>query len=333
MPLDLVENPPRSLRGEGLVQAGPVVRVQVVLNQSDLLDLGVMHLDQLAQALGIVAPRASRAHPDVSPAPQRLAHHQLVADPLALVLVVLLGQTARPGRQRLADLAEQLLAGLVEAHHRVGRVVRQHVGLDHIFHPPDVLGVGLGRYTPGVDDPGLDIVVLRAWRSVSVLMASTSPRTTISSASSCKVQRQRPWGGSPQASCTNFCSVSPLILILSGRGGWGLGLRACWRPWVTRRLRTRPMVHRPTPKAATIWSSERSPPGVVSANNKMRAWVSLRATALPTETRCSNSARSWGVKETRYFSMAALRYSGRMSWPIPQVTDRILPINRSLTAY
>src|SRR5262249_31641776 len=167
------------------------------------------------------------------------------------------------------------------------------------------------------DVPGLNVVLWRAWRTVARLIVSTSPRTTISSASSRKVQWQRPWGGSLQASWTSFCSTSPLTLILSGRSGWGRGLMACWSPSVTRRLRTRLTVQRPTPRAATIWSSERSPAGVVSANNRMRAWVSLRAAALPTETSRSNSARSSAVKDTRYFSIAALRYSRGRFWPIP----------------
>jgi hypothetical protein len=40
----------------------------------------------------------------------------------------------------------------------------------------------------------------------------------------------------------------------------------------------------------------------------MRAWVSCRAAALPTDTVCSNWARSAAVKVTRYFSMADLLF-------------------------
>jgi hypothetical protein len=38
----------------------------------------------------------------------------------------------------------------------------------------------------------------------------------------------------------------------------------------------------------------------------MRAWVSLRAAALPQDTNCSRSARSAAVKVTRYLSMSAI---------------------------
>src|SRR5262249_15041154 len=151
---------------------------------------------------------------------QRFTQQQLVAHPLALILVVLSGRLARLRAFGRPDLAEQLPAGLVEADHREGRVVRQRVGLDHVFHAPDELGVGLGRHAPGFDDPGLDVVFFSAWRTVSVETEASRPKATSSSASSCKVQWFHPWGGSLQASCTNRCSTSPLILTLSGRAGW-----------------------------------------------------------------------------------------------------------------
>src|SRR6516164_8697166 len=318
--LDLVQQPPGLRRRERLIQAGPVVGVQVVLHQADLLRPGVMHVHQIPDTAGVVPPRAAFAHPDMPPTPQRLTHQQLVADALALVLVVHPGRATRSGPLGRSHLAEELLAGLVEAHHRVHRVVGQQVGLDHVLHPPDILGVGRGGDAPGRDDPGLDVVFLSACRTVSVLTDSARPSTTSSSASSCKVQWQRPWGGSLQASWTNFCSTSPLILILSGRGGWGLGLRAAWIPSVTNRWRTRAMVRGPVPRAATISSSGCSPPGAVSAHRRMRAWVSLRAAALPAATRRSNSPRSSEVRLTRYLSIAELRSLRPMPLPESQET-------------
>src|SRR5947199_3089133 len=127
---------------------------------------------------------------------------------------------------RLTHLPEELLSQLGNADHREQRVVGPKVRLDHVFHPPDELGVGLGRDAPRLDDPGLDVVFFSAWRTVSVLIDSANPSTTSSSASSCNVQWQRPSGGSLHASRTNRCSMSPLILTLAGRAGWGLGLRA-----------------------------------------------------------------------------------------------------------
>src|SRR5947209_1284373 len=315
MPLVLVQDAPGLLGGEGLVQAGPVVRVQVVLDQPDLRRLGVMDVHQLPDAQGVVAPGAPRGHLDVAPAPQRLAHHHLATHPLALVLVVHPGVPARLGRLGLAHLAEELLAGLVEADHREQRVVGQKVRLDHVFHPPDELGVGLGRQAPGLDDPRLDVVFFSAWRTVSGLIFVTRPSTTSLSASSSKVQRQRPSGGSLQARRTNSCSRSPLILILPGRGGCFLRARAAWRPSVTNSLRTRAMVRGPTPRAATM-SSSQLPCAVASASRRMRAWVNLRAAALPTETSRCKPVRSSAVRATRYLSIVVL--AGSMPGRLPE---------------
>ena len=150
---------------------------------------------------------------------------------------------------------------------------------------------------------------MEAWKtdfSVSVETVRTSPRATSSSHSRLKVQWQRPSGGSLQASWINFCSMSPLILILSGRGGWGRWSRAAWNPSVTRRLRTRSTVRRLVPRAVTMSSSPCPWPWELSASSRMRAWASLRAAPWPTETRCSNWVRSSAVKVTRYFSMVDL---------------------------
>ena len=214
MELDPVQDPTRLLRRERLVEARPVVRIQIVLDQQDPLGPRVVHFHEVPDAAGVVPPGATFGHLDVTPAPQRLAHHQLVADAFPLILVVHMSRSARAAPPGLSYLTEELLARLVEADDRAPRVVGPQVGLDHVLHPPDVIGVGPRRDAPGLDDPWLDVVFLRAWRTVSVLIESASPSTTSSSASSCRVQRQRPRGGSLQASWISRCSMSPLILIL-----------------------------------------------------------------------------------------------------------------------
>src|SRR5262249_25986220 len=238
-------------------------------------------------------------HPDMTPAPQGLAHQEQVARPLTLVLVVLLGPLARADRLPRSHLTEQLPAGFVEAHHRLLWIVRQQVGLEHILHPPDVLPVCLRRDAPGPDYPRIDGVFFRAWRTVSVLTGSVNPSATSSSANNGKVQWECPSGGSLQATRIKACSTSPLILTLSGRGGWGLWSKAARKPSVTKRLRTRETVREPSDKAAARVASCRWWPWESSASNRTRAWASLRAAALPLPTRLSNSARSPSVEVTR----------------------------------
>jgi hypothetical protein len=124
-------------------------------------------------------------------------------------------------------LAEKLLGRLVQAHHGIPGVVGQQVGLDHILHPPDELGVGFGRHAPGLDDPGLDIGFLRAWRTVSVLIDLIKPRMTSSSASSCKHQWQRPWGRVAAHQLHQALFQVPLDLNLVGPGRLGAAIEGC----------------------------------------------------------------------------------------------------------
>src|SRR5262245_29142129 len=331
--IDLVQPPARHFGTKRLVQARHIWLTQVALQHPDLHRRGVVDLDQFAHALRVVAAGAPLRHLDVPPAAQRLAHQQLMTDALALVLVVHPRHPAGPGRLRRPDLAEELLARLVEADHGVLRVVRQQVGLDYVLHPPDVVRVGLWRHAPGRDDPRLDVVFFSAWRTVSVLTDFASPSTTSSSASSCNVQWQRPSGGSLHASRINCCSTSPLILTLASRGGWGLGLRAAWRPSVTRRWRTRSTVRTPAPRAATMSASERSCPAAVSARRRMRACVSLRAAPLPTATNRSSIARSSASKVTRYLSTAGLLFLRPDIRLFLKKGMTAQPVNRRLTTH
>src|SRR5262249_12841109 len=157
---------------------------------------------QLPQARGVVPPCPPRCHLDMAPTPQRLAHQQLVTDPLPRVLVVRRGATAPACLPPAAHFAEELLAGLVEADHWGAGVVRQQVGLAHVLQAPDELGIRVRRDAPGLDDPGLAIAFFSASRTVSRPTRSTRPRATSSSANSCTVQWQRPTGGSLHASST-----------------------------------------------------------------------------------------------------------------------------------
>jgi hypothetical protein len=94
----------------------------------------------------------------MTPAPQRFAHHELVADAFPLVLIVEPSPHARARRLERPHFAKQLLTCFVEADHRIRWVVGQKVGLDHVLHAPDELGISLWRHAPRLDDPRLDVV-------------------------------------------------------------------------------------------------------------------------------------------------------------------------------
>ena len=106
------------LRRERLVQAGRRVGVELVHDQHHPLGLAVAPLEQRADEVGPVGAAAVFGHRDMPPArpaarrpgtgwPRRCGYRR--------------GRSARPrpaARQRLAGLADQLLEGLVQAHHR-----------------------------------------------------------------------------------------------------------------------------------------------------------------------------------------------------------------------
>lgn len=188
MKFNLIQDPARLGWGEGLVQARPVMRVQVILDQADLLGLGVMPVHQIPDAFSLVTPSAACGHLDVPPAPQGVTPQQLVTNAFALILILNPGRTAGARPLCRADLAEQVLTRFIEAHNGGAWIVRPQVSLNHVFHAPDVLRIRRGRDTPGLDDPRFDVIFFNACHTVTVLRVSTKPNTTSSSTSSCTVQ-------------------------------------------------------------------------------------------------------------------------------------------------
>lgn len=68
MKLNLIQDPARLSWGEGLVQTRPIMRVQVILDQADLLGLRVMPIHQIPDTFSIVTPGAACGHLHVTPA-------------------------------------------------------------------------------------------------------------------------------------------------------------------------------------------------------------------------------------------------------------------------
>lgn len=168
------------------------------------------------------------------------------------------------------------------------------------------VGVRLGRNAPGFQQPWLNLVFLSVCRTVLSETLGSFPSMTNWSVNSCKVQRLRPFGGSLHASSMRACSMAPWTFTFCGRAGLGRGAKAASKLSSTNRWRTRWMVEAPTPKACAMSASARAgPSGLASANRRSRACVSLRAAALPEETKCRSKERSSLVSVTMYFSTAA----------------------------
>ena len=89
-----------------------------------------------------------------APSGERLEGHEQVCRAVAHVFAVVAFGPSRPvtacraRRQRSADLADQLLAGLIQADHRTVRVMRAMVDRQHVFHVEHERGRVLGRNAP-----------------------------------------------------------------------------------------------------------------------------------------------------------------------------------------
>ncbi len=196
-------------RLERLVQRPRRVRVQIVLHQHDHLGIRVHLVRELAEAFGIILPRPSIRHLYVSLPGQWLEDHEQIRHAVANVLVVVTSDLPWSGRHGRLLFADQLLARLVQAHYRTGRIIRPLVHLQHVFHLPNELGVGLRWNAPLFAQPRLEFIFFSVRRTVSFERASTYSKATIRSASSRSVQRLRPSGAWLQASATRWASPSP----------------------------------------------------------------------------------------------------------------------------
>src|SRR5215211_6387545 len=285
-------------RRERRIQRRGRVGVEVVLDQHDLLGVGVVDVEQVLDAVRPVDPGAPRADHHVAPASQRLAHQEQVADPAALVLVVLPGRLARRDRAGRVDLGKQLAAGLVQADLRAARVVRSGVDLKHVLHAPAELGILLRRDAPALGQPRLEAVCFKTWRTVSYDTDSTISSATSRSASSRNVQRLWPSGGALQVSATSRASCWPSRRRRYWRAG-GLRYTAASSPAATYRMRIRATVAGLTSSAAPMAASVQ--PGPASpwlAFNRIRAWVSALAGATPRPIMVCSRARSCSDKTT-----------------------------------
>ena len=317
--LQPIGQPLRLGRLERLIQRRGRVGVEVVLDQHDLLSVGVTHIEQVLDAVRPVDPGAPRTDRHVPPPAQRLTHQEGVAHPPPLVLVVLPCPPPRRDRPRRGDFRQQLPTGLVQADLRVARVIRPGVDRQHVLHAPDKLGVVLGWDAPALGQPRLEPVCFKACRTVSYDTDPITSSSTSRSASSRNVQRLRPSGGALHASATKWASCSPSSLRRYSRAG-GLRYTAASSPAATYFMRTRATVAGLTSSAAPMAASVQ--PGPASpwlALSRTRAWVSALAGATPRPIMVCSRARSSSDRTTmcrlrtsaslqrRYHSTASMR--------------------------
>ena len=270
--LQLVQQRARPRWLKGLVQRRPGVRTQVVHQQRDPLRLRIVFFHQPAHPFRPGRRRMVRRHIGPPPIIKRRVVHQQMSHPVALVLGVVARCMARTHPLRWPDLLHALLARLIHADHRKGRIVRPGIHFQDVLHPAHEGGVLLWRDAPHLLSPRLELVFFSTLRTVSWDIERTTRRRFNSSHSICRVHRARPAGGSLQAMATNRASPSPSSTVARSR----LRLRrtnVAAKPSCTQRLRTFSTVCRVTPTCSTISVSGcPGPCSPWSANSRIRAF-------------------------------------------------------------
>src|SRR3954454_5206602 len=291
---------------------------EVVLHEHDPSRLRKMRVGQLLQHRGVIQRGAVVGDFDVAPAFQRGEHHEQIGGAVACILVVVPGRASWPSRDRHAGLADQLLRGLVEANHPVLRIMRPLIDLEHVFHAGYEGGISFGR-----DDPLLLKMRLeRVFLSVRPIVLSLARATMFSSitavSNNCSVHRERPLGGSEQASAISLASATPSKTRFLADRGECLRVSAASTPPSTNCWRVRATVSMLVSSASAIsLSLHPSPASHASAFSRMRAFSTWRAGRLPVWISAVSCCRSSTVSATHTSSRQAVSRS-RASPGLPE---------------
>jgi len=95
------------------VQAGDVVRVEVIAHQRDEFRVGIVDLQQVPDFLGPVATGALISAGNPPPAPQRIEEGEQRLHALPLIMMIFATRLTGLHRQRWFDITDDLLGGFI----------------------------------------------------------------------------------------------------------------------------------------------------------------------------------------------------------------------------
>src|SRR4029079_3956159 len=123
---------------------------------ADLLGVGIVLVDEVAQALGEVQARSTVGHFCVSPGSVRVDEHEDVGSAVTYVLVVVAASLPWFGLHRDAFLGDELSWRFVEADDRASRIWQLGIKRQDVFHSGDEFRIDLGN-APHLLLPGLEL--------------------------------------------------------------------------------------------------------------------------------------------------------------------------------
>lgn len=162
VPLEAHGDTVRFIGREGFIERGPGVGVEVVLHQDDFFSAGEVDAGDVPEHMGIINGGAAIGDLHVPPSLQWGETHEEVGGAIAFVFIIEACGFALLHRQRNPGFAGQLLAGLVQAYERAGRVTGAGVYFQHILHRRDKGAVRLGRDDPLLPQMRLECVFFSA---------------------------------------------------------------------------------------------------------------------------------------------------------------------------
>jgi len=280
--------------------------IQIIHHQAHLDCSRIAIIKHLFDLPRPILSGASFGNLHVSLPSQRLHFHKYFRNSISDVFVIHACRATRGTWYRLANFADQLLARLIHAHHRIFRIIRQVIDLQNILHRGYKGCAPLGRNFPVFAEVRFKFIFFKTRCTVMCDADGAMLSSTIFSASSLTVHRRCPSGASEQASAISLASNAPSNL--TSLGGFSLGFRssATSSPSSTKRFLRCSIVRLVTPSAVAVSPTVHAGPwGPASHSNKARARMNLLAFVLPRFVNASSSSRSWAVNVTRYLGAMA----------------------------
>src|SRR5258707_428900 len=210
--------------------------IQIIQDDINAVRVRVEGIDQIAHGIGEILFGAAARHQDVTFSGFGFSQHKHIAGAIALILMVLSTRVPRLHWNGSAGVLEQLDILLIKTNHGTLRVIRQMIQSQDAFH----LCQEHARYlsdTPAFDLPGFNLFFFRVKRTVSGAICSITPSSIRRWASSSRVQRARPLGGSLHANAVRCASCPSSSLALPPRPG--LSTKALSSPSSQNRKRVR----------------------------------------------------------------------------------------------
>jgi len=106
--LQAAQNSPGFGGCKGLIEGAGRMGRQIILHHADACGIGIMDIDEFTHAVGVIFCRPPLGDLDLAPRPMHVDADEEIDGAVAAVLVIVAFELARLGRDRLADLADEL---------------------------------------------------------------------------------------------------------------------------------------------------------------------------------------------------------------------------------